>query len=191
MSMHDLTEANALMTSRANEILRQRAASLAQAPVDEDSGESTGLLKFRLGLEWYAVPISGVREIHNEYVVTRIPRVPDSVLGVINVRGEIVSVTDLATLIRVPSRSELDIDGQLPSAIIVANDECVSALVVDEIGDIIEVAHGAIEPPLSTLDKAQAEYMAGSVYIDGLLIGVVNIDKILEPIGESRDGRAS
>lgn len=191
MSMHDLTATNALMTSRANEILRQRAASLAQAPVDEDSGESTGLLKFRLGLEWYAVPISGVREIHNEYVVTRIPRVPDSVLGVINVRGEIVSVTDLATLIRVPSRSELDIDGQLPSAIIVANDECVSALVVDEIGDIIEVAHGAIEPPLSTLDKAQAEYMAGSVYIDGLLIGVVNIDKILEPIGESRDGRAS
>jgi len=191
MSVHDLTAANALMTSRANEILRQRAASLAQAPVDEDSGESTGLLKFRLGLEWYAVPISGVREIHNEYVVTRIPRVPDSVLGVINVRGEIVSVTDLATLIRVPSRSELDIDGQLPSAIIVANDECVSALVVDEIGDIIEVAHGAIEPPLSTLDKAQAEYMAGSVYIDGLLIGVVNIDKILEPIGESRDGRAS
>lgn len=191
MSMHELTAANALMTSRANEILRQRAASLAQAPIDEDSGESTGLLKFRLGLEWYAVAISGVREIHNEYVVTRIPRVPDFVLGVINVRGEIVSVTDLATLIRVPSRSELDIDGQLPSAIIVANDECVSALVVDEIGDIIEAAHGAIEPPLSTLDKAQAEYMAGSVYIDGLLIGVVNIDKILEPIGESRDGRAS
>lgn len=191
MSTHELTAANVLMTSRANEILRQRAASLAQAPVDEDAGESTGLLRFRLGLEWYAVSISGVREIHNEYVVTRIPRVPDSVLGVINVRGEIVSVTDLATLIRVPSRSELDIDGQLPSAIIVANDECVSALVVDEIGDIIEVAHGAIEPPLSTLDKAQAEYMAGSVYVEGLLIGVVNIDKILEPIGESRDGRAS
>ncbi len=191
MTMHELTATNALMSARANEILRQRAASLAQAPVDEATGESTGLLKFRLGLEWYAVPISGVREIHNEYAVTRIPRVPDSVLGVINVRGEIVSVTDLATLIRVPSRSELDIDGQLPSAIIVANDECVSALVVDEIGDIIDVAHGAIEPPLSTLDKAQAEYMAGSVYIEGLLIGVVNIDKILEPIGESRDGRAS
>ena len=191
MSMHELNAANALMSARANEILRQRAASLAQAPVDEASGESAGLLKFRLGLEWYAVPISGVREIHNEYTVTRIPRVPDSVLGVINVRGEIVSVTDLATLIRVPSRTELDIEGQLPSAIVVANDECVSALVVDEIGDIIDVAHGAIEPPLSTLDKAQAEYMAGSVYMEGLLIGVVNIDKILEPIGESRDGRAS
>lgn len=191
MNLGELSEANALMSARTNEILRQRAASLAQAPVDEATGESMGLLKFRLGLEWYAVPISGVREIHNEYTVTRIPRVPDSVLGVINVRGEIVSVTDLATLIRVPSRSELDIDGQLPSAIIVANDECVSALVVDEIGDIIDVARGAIEPPLSTLDKAQAEYMAGSVYLEGLLIGVVNIDKILEPIGESRDGRAS
>ena len=191
MSMHEVESATMLMAAQANEILRKRAASLAQVPDDETSAESIGLLKFRLGLEWYAVPIAVVREIYNEYAITRIPRVPDYVLGVINVRGEIVSVTDLASLIRVPSRITLDIDGDLPSAIIVANETCVSALVVDEIGDIIDVASEVIEPPLSTLDKAQAEYMSGSVFVDGLLIGVVNIDKILEPIGESRDGRAS
>ncbi|MBN2247600.1 MAG: purine-binding chemotaxis protein CheW [Coriobacteriia bacterium] len=191
MSAHELMTANALVSAQATEILRRRAASLAQAPDDAVSVESTGLLKFRLGQEWYAVPIAMVREIHNEYAITRIPRVPDYILGVVNVRGEIVSVTDLAALIRVPSRVALDIDDELPSAIIVANETCVSALVVDEIGDIIDVAREAIEPPLSTLDKAQAEYMSGSVFVDGLLIGVVNIEKILEPIGESHDGRAS
>ena len=191
MSTYEVNTVNAMMSAQASEILRRRAVSLAQAPDDEVSAESTGLLKFRLGQEWYAVPIAVVREIHNEYAVTRIPRVPDYVLGVINVRGEIVSVTDLAALIRVPSRTTLDIDEELPSAIVVANETCVSALVVDEIGDIIDVAQEAIEPPLSTLDKAQAEYMSGSVFVDDLLIGVVNIEKILEPIGETRDGRTS
>lgn len=191
MSTYEVNTVNAMMSAQASEILRRRALSLAQAPDDEVSTESTGLLKFRLGQEWYAVPIAVVREIHNEYAVTRIPRVPDYVLGVINVRGEIVSVTDLGALIRVPSRTTLDIDGELPSAIVVADETCVSALVVDEIGDIIDVAHEAIEPPLSTLDKAQAEYMSGSVFVDDLLIGVVNIEKILEPIGETRDGRTS
>jgi len=191
MSTYEVNTANTMMSAQASEILRRRAVSLAQAPDDEVSAESTGLLKFRLGQEWYAVPIAVVREIHNEYAVTRIPRVPDYVLGVINVRGEIVSVTDLAALIRVPSRTTLDIDEELPSAIVVANETCVSALVVDEIGDIIDVAQEAIEPPLSTLDKAQAEYMSGSVFVDDLLIGVVNIEKILEPIGETRDGRTS
>ncbi|MHB1017043.1 MAG: chemotaxis protein CheW [Coriobacteriia bacterium] len=191
MSAHELTTANALISSQATEILRRRAVSLAQAPDDATSAESTGILKFRIGQEWYAVPIAMVREIHNEYTVTRIPRVPDYILGVVNVRGEIVSVTDLGALIRVPSRTVLDIDGDMPSAIVVANETCVSALVVDEIGDIIDVAEETIEPPLSTLDKAQAEFMSGSVFVDGLLIGVVNVEKILEPIGESRDGRAS
>ncbi len=117
--------------------------------------------------------------------VTRIPRVPDFILGVVNVRGEIVSVTDLGTMIRVPSRTQRALDDALPSAIIIANERCVSAVVVDEIGDITEVPRGDVEPALSTLDRAQAEFVAGSVYLDGRLIGIVNLDKVLEPIGDN------
>lgn len=167
------------------EVLRRRAESLAQAGEEAVAVETLGLLLFRLGEEWYAVTIDRVREIYNEYEVTRIPRVPDFILGVINVRGEIISVTDIATLMRVPSRTEIDMGGLLPSGIIVSNGECVSAIVVDEIGDIIDVPRDSIEPPLSTLDKAQGEYIAGSVYVDGRLIGVVNLEKALEPIGEN------
>lgn len=177
--------AQELLDEKAREILRRRAESLAQAESEETSIETVGLLLFRLGEEWYAVPIEGVREIYNDYTVTRIPRVPDFILGVINVRGEIISVTDLGEMMHVPSRTELEIGGFLPSAIIVSNDSCVTAIVVDEIGDIVDVPRESIEPPLSTLDKTQAEFVSGSVYVNGQLIGIVNLDKVLEPIGES------
>jgi len=64
----------------------------------------------------------------------------------------------------------------------VANEEVVTALVVDEIGDICEVASGAIEPPISIIDRSQAEFVSGSVYIDGSMVGLINIERILEPV---------
>lgn len=180
-----MADAGSLRNAQVNDVLKRRAESLSQAQEEAVSAETRGLLLFRLGEEWYAFPIEGVREIYNEYTVTRIPRVPEFILGVVNVRGEIVSVTDLGTMIRVPSRTHLDIASELPSAIIVAEDGCVTAVVVDEIGDIVEVAQDAVEPALSTLDKSQAEFVAGSVYIDERLVGIVNLEKVLEPIGEN------
>lgn len=174
-----------LRNAKIHEELRRRAESLAQAQEEEVIADARGLLLFRLGEEWYAFPIEGVREIYNDYTVTRIPRVPDFILGVVNVRGEIVSVTDLGAMIRVPSRTQHVAGEALPSAIIIGNEHCVTAVVVDEIGDIAEVPHGNIEPALSTLDRAQAEFVAGSVYLGDRLIGIVNLDKVLEPIGEN------
>ncbi len=172
------------LAAQSLDILQRRAESLAQVDETEATVEMLAFLLFRLGEEWYAVRIADVREIHNDFVMTPIPRVPDFILGVINVRGEIVSVTDIAVLMGITS------DGthrgqELPSAIIVRLERCVSALVVDEIGDIIEVRRDSVEPPLSSLDRSQTEFMGGSVYVDGRLIGIVNLDKVLEPIGET------
>jgi purine-binding chemotaxis protein CheW len=171
--------------AQLSEILKRRAESLAQTQDEGTTVETVGMLLFRLGEEWYAFSIEGVREIYNDYTVTRLPGVPEFILGVINVRGEIVSVTDLGTMVRVPSRTLHEIGSELPSAIIIANGTCVTAVVVDEIGDIVDVPREAIEPSLSTLDKAQSEFVAGSLHLDSRLIGIVNLDRILEPIGDS------
>lgn len=172
------------MAQQHLDILRKRAESLSQ---DEDSGVTTemlGLLLFRLGEEWYAVPIPGVREILNDFVLTPIPRVPEFIRGVMNVRGEIISVTDIASLMRIGAPVDR-MEETPPAAIIARTDRCVSALVVDEIGDIVEIAKSAVEPPLATLDRSQIEFISGSVYMDGKLIGIVNLDRVLEPIGEN------
>ncbi len=182
--MNDVPIIRESLAQQSLDILRHRAESLAQAEEAEAVTEMTSLLLFRLGEEWYAVPIPGVREIVNDIVLTPIPRVPEFIRGVMNVRGEIVSVTDIAALMRIASAGPRDVR-ELPSAIIARTERCVSALAVDEIGDILDVPRASVEPPLATLERSQIEFISGSVYVDGRLIGIVNLDKVLEPIGEN------
>ena len=121
-----------------------------------------------------------MREIFQEYEVTPIPCVPDYICGVVNVRGEILSVTDPAKLMglgSIGSESSL----VLP-AVVVDKGDVSTALLVDEIGDIVEVPTGAIEPPVSIIDRAQAEFVAGSVFVEERMVGLLNVDRVLQPI---------
>lgn len=162
------------------EILRHRAESLAQESDEGASDDLVGVLLFTLGDETYGVPITDVREIYQEYDVTPIPCVPKHIFGVINIRGEIVSVTGLAELMNLSSST--DLEGE-PQAIVVRNDSCVTAMVVDEIGDIVELPKEAIEAPVSMIGKAQVEFVSGSVYVEGRLVGLINTDRVLVVVG--------
>ncbi|MDH4139859.1 MAG: chemotaxis protein CheW [Coriobacteriia bacterium] len=168
------------LSATAEEILRRRAASLAQEAESEEATDMMGILLFRLAEEWYAVRVEDVREIYQEYLVTPIPCVPDFIHGVVNIRGEIISVTDIAMVMRL---GRVSTETDMPPAIVIQNDECATAIVVDEIGDIADVPAGGIEPPLSTIDKVQAEFIAGSLHVDSKLVGLLNIERVLQPIG--------
>jgi purine-binding chemotaxis protein CheW len=168
------------LAETAEETLSRRADSLALETADEEVTDRLSLLLFRIGEEWYAVRVSDVREIFQEYELTQIPCVPDYILGVVNVRGEILSVTDSARIMGIGSVETTE--GVAPPAIVVANQEIVTALIVDEIGDIAEVPDGSIEPPISIIDRSQAEFVSGSVYIDGSMVGLISIERMLEPV---------
>jgi len=162
------------------EVLRRRAESLAQEELEIQVSDQVALLLFRIGEEWYAVDVADVREIFQEYVLTPVPCVPAYILGVINVRGEILSVTDPAKLMGIGA---IDVEGDvLPPAIVIIHDDIASAVVVDEIGDIAEVPAGSIEPPVSIIDRAQGEFIAGSVYVDTTMVGVLHVERTLQPI---------
>jgi purine-binding chemotaxis protein CheW len=169
------------------EILSRRAESLALESVEEEVTDRHSMLLFRIGEEWYAVQVDAVREIFQEYEVTPVPCTPAFILGVTNVRGEIISVTDIAimtSLGTIVGTAEAQ-----PPAVVITNGNVTTALVVDEIGDIAEVPSDAIEPPVSIIDRAQAEFVAGSVHLDGGMVGLFNIERLLEPIGVSRTGQ--
>lgn len=161
-------------------ILTARAESLATEHVDEVASDTVSMLRFRLGSEWYAVKVQEVREIFHDYVITPMPCVPSYVRGVVSVRGEILSVTDPAQLMQL---GRVDLDGALmPPAVVVVLGSAVTALVVDEIGDITEVETDAFEPPIATIDRGQAEFISGTMHDDGALIGVLSVEKVLEPV---------
>lgn len=168
------------LAETAEEILRRRADSLARETLDEEITDRVSLLLFRINEEWYSVRVQDVREIFQEYSITPVPCVPDFILGVVNVRGEILSVTDPARLMRLGS-IEFE-NGVNPPAIVLINGDVTTALIVDEIGDIAEVAQGNIEPPVSIIDRAQAEFISASAYLDGSMVGMINTQRVLEPI---------
>jgi purine-binding chemotaxis protein CheW len=164
----------------ALEVLRRRADALSREAEEEVDEARIGILTFRVEDEWYAVRIRDVREIHNDYVITPVPSVPEHVLGVINIRGEIVSVTDLARILGLGSNDSPD-----GSLIVVGDDDCVTALVVTSIGDIVDVSADGVEPPLSVGDRAHAEYVVVSVSLFVRLIALIALGAVLQPIGVS------
>jgi purine-binding chemotaxis protein CheW len=178
------TRSTDVLGESAEQTLTRRAESLALETADEEVSDRMSLLLFRIADEWYAVSVEDVREIFQEYAITPIPCVPAYILGVVNVRGEILSVTDSAGIMGIGTVQTSD--GTAPPAIVIANDEIATALVVDEIGDISEVANESIEPPISIIDRSQAEFVAGSVYINGSMVGLISINRMLEPIVASR-----
>jgi purine-binding chemotaxis protein CheW len=163
------------------DVLERRAEALALSTEEADAGGGMSLLLFRIADEWYAVEASDVREIFQDYTVTPVPCVPEFILGVVNIRGEILSVTDPARLMGLGSIGA-GILGTLP-AVVVANDLVATALVVDEIGDIVDVSQDALEPPISGIDRSQAEFVAGSVFVSERMVGLLNVERVLQPIG--------
>jgi purine-binding chemotaxis protein CheW len=161
--------------------LQARAAALAIMTADDDAEDELSLLLFRIADEWYAVQTGDVREIFQDYQLTPMPCVPEFILGVVNVRGEILSVTDPARMMHLGSVGG-DGTGGLP-AVVISNDTVATALLVDEVGDIVAVANDAIEPPVSIIDRAQAEFIAGSVFVSERMVGLINVDRMLQPIG--------
>lgn len=168
----------------AEEVLLRRAESLARKPDEEGEEERLSLLMFRLGEEWYGVRLEDVREIHQECRIASLPCVPEFVLGVVNIRGEIVSVTDLGRLMEAGQTGPRALR---PPAIVLRNETSVTAAVVDEIGDIAEVPVESIEPVLSTVDKRRAEFVSGSVACETTVCGLLNVERVLRPVGADAD----
>ena len=138
-------EGYVIATGLTEEILRQRADSLALEQSEQVEEQRHGILLFSLGEEWYGVRISQVRELYNEYVVTPVPCVPDYINGVVNIRGEIVSVTDLRAMMGL-GRTESLSDGQQLPVIVVCDETVCTALVVDGLR-LVDLESQARQPP--------------------------------------------
>jgi purine-binding chemotaxis protein CheW len=171
------------MSALNEEVLRRRAESLAIEEAEQAQEERVGVLLFGLGDEWYGVRIAHVREIYNEYVITPVPCVPDYILGVVNIRGEIVSVTDLRSMIGLAGRQTETEPTEAQPVIVVEDAGFCTALTVDRIGDIIDIAADGVEAPLAVTDKVQSESISGAFYTGGRLVAIVNVAKVLAPVG--------
>ena len=140
------------------------------------------LVGFRIGKEMFGVPIELVHEIVRVPEVTSVPDALEYVEGVINLRGKIISVVDLRKRF-----GEADIHSDRKNRILVANIEgTMVGLIVDAASEVLKMPSTGIEaPPSNVFDDAEVNYVTGVGKLDGRLIILLDLKKILDK-GELR-----
>lgn len=135
---------------------------------------------FFLGELYLGVPVTKVQEVIRAQQRTRVPLVSAVVNGLMNLRGEIVTTIDLRRRLDLPP---LPADAESMNVVIRSDDGVVSIL-VDEIGDVLEVGDAEFESVPATLRGPCRELVAGIYKLEGALLLILDTDRLLDiPVG--------
>lgn len=139
-------------------VLKARAKSLArETKVKEGAEQHLEVVEFLLAYEKYGIESSYIREIYPLKELTPLPCTPAFVLGLINVRGRILSVIDIKKFFGLPDKGLTDLN----KVIIVHTDKMELGLLADAILGISLIPLTEIQPSLPTLTGIRAEYLRG------------------------------
>ena len=134
------------------------------------------IVGFRIGRETFGVPISLVHEIVRVPEITAVPDAPDCIEGVINLRGKIVSVVDLRKRF-----GEKEVKKNKKNRILVAEvSGRLVGLVVDSASEVLKVPPSDVDAPPHVFDEDEINYVTGVGKMNGRLIIMVDLTKILQ-----------
>lgn len=172
-ALHGGTLTTGMSLDEKKRILRERAKKLARRPDTRDRDqECLAVIEFMLAHERYAVEVDYVREVYPLKDLTRVPCVPSFVLGIINVRGQVISVIDVKEFFDLPRK---DFDEGF--RVIIVGDEAM------ELGILSDAVLGETRVPLAMIQsdttalKGLREGYVRGVTADRLII--INIERLL------------
>lgn len=140
------------------------------------NGDIVQYVLFRVGAEEYALPISRVSSIIRYEPATPVPRAPDTVDGVINLRGRVIPVVDLSrclfgTAFAPTSRSRI---------VVAESEDTLVGLAVDAASEVASFPLSSVmPPPASPLIASAADVIEGVVRLDERLVILLDLDRVL------------
>jgi purine-binding chemotaxis protein CheW len=137
--------------------------------------EEIQLVIFSLGREEFAVEVTQVREIMRMEEITRMPKSPPFVEGIINLRGQIIAVIDLAKRLNLETSER---DGETRIIVVEAEDIKVG-MIVGSVSEVLRVSSGAVESSPTLAADVSAAYLQGVVKQDNRLIILLDLTKVL------------
>ena len=160
------------------EILESVKQRGAQERVIEIEEKMVQLVVILLGQRHYAFYGRFIKEIVPVGEISYVPGMPDYILGVIHIRGEIESVLDLAKILELPENPLTK-----RSRIIIGETHHIrSGLLVDSVEDVIEIPEEHISKPVSVLDSERAEYIVGEKSYNGHELVILGLENIFEKL---------
>jgi len=158
------------------EVLLKRAEELAQQAQDGNRKKMPALLVllFNLGKETLAIDTKSVKEILNPYSLKWVPFTPRFIAGVVNLRGDIITVFDMASLLQKDNHNF----GKESEIIILKSDHFICGILVDSSEEIIEVNEEEILEPIPT-DNRLTHFLSATIKKQNNLYQTIDINKIL------------
>jgi purine-binding chemotaxis protein CheW len=124
----------------------------------------------------FGVELKGVQEVIRSLDVTRVPLAPEVVSGLINLRGQIVTAVDLRQRLELQARPY----DALPMNVVVRSEDGAVSLLVDEIGDVVEVDESSFEPAPEMLRASIRSMILGVHKLNDHLMHVLDTEKACE-----------
>ena len=134
---------------------------------------SSQFCTFYLDKLLFGVELKGVQEVIRSLEMTKVPLAPSVVSGLINLRGQIVTAVDLRRRLGLPP----DTSGARPMNVVVRSEDGAVSLLVDEIGDVVEVEEDSFESPPETLRGSVRSMILGVHKLKDRLLHVLDIEK--------------
>jgi purine-binding chemotaxis protein CheW len=136
--------------------------------------EERQLVIFDLACEAYGVDINAVQGIIRMQTITKVPRTPEYVEGVINLRGEVIPVVDLRKRFGLTATEETK-DSRI---VVVYIGEQQVGMVVDAVTEVLRISADSIEPPSSVITTADSAYLMGIAKLEERLIILLDLEQV-------------
>lgn len=147
--------------------------------VVEAAAESGQFSTFFLGDLFFGVDVLQVQEVMRLQPMTPVPQAPDVIEGLINLRGQIVTAIDMRRRLRLPPRPA----DQAPMMVVVRTSDGAVSLLVDEIGDVMQMDGASFERPPQNLDPAAREMIRGVYKLRDRLLLVLDEERSADVTG--------
>jgi purine-binding chemotaxis protein CheW len=128
---------------------------------------------------FFGVEVERVQEVIRYQEMTRVPLAPAVIAGLINLRGQIVTAIDLRQQLGLSARTS----EELPMNVVIRRDDGPISLLVDEIGDVVEVDEHLFEHPPDTLDGQRREFIRGVYKLKEQLLLLLDSEKAMSVVG--------
>lgn len=155
------------------------SAAPSMPPTLVESQEQHQYLTFLLGQEMFAIGILAIREIIEYGSVTEVPMTPPFIRGVINLRGAVVPVVDMA----VRFGREVQENTKRTCIVIVETDTPKGpqemGIVVDAVSEVLEIPAGDIEPPPEFGARIRIDFIRGMGKINGKFVVLLDVNRVL------------
>jgi purine-binding chemotaxis protein CheW len=125
---------------------------------------------------FFGVDVLRVQEVLRFQQMTRVPLAPEVVEGLINLRGQIVTAVDMRRRLQLPARTA----GQVPMNMVIRTEDGAVSLLVDEIGDVLDVDGGAFERPPENLNAAARDLIRGVYKLKDRLLLVLDTERTID-----------